>query len=430
MVGFIDQRPDGKDTLRQLVTKLRTPSSVPFGNKVASAGEGVTFVTSAGDSLRWDGDTLAAFDTRMENAVKVVQASRANLEATKTRLEEAERRIQEAEATGANVDTEAIATNVQRRLVQSKTPWIDGRNLIVPGTIDTRQLNVTGELAANIVRSMSAETKKLVVTEEAILNNLTVIENIVTPELVTKKIKTRELAAEMIAGGLIQTSTQERQGVKLSDDGIIAYDSAGNITAHIKATGKDHYIRGKFSTGGDGKAGVQIYATEPHPITGFRDSFIEMRPRDDQDNAHRGVIYTSDQGAIRLVLLKPSQRLGEARGITIDSNGGLNVEESIRIRYNMRLTGFMVRTDTMTHLEMGPFAFDAYGGQRYPISHVDLGFKRTVVAMPAGNISWPPVIGVEPINGERTELVVRNPYGHRIENIWVHVTFIPYNRNT
>lgn len=97
----------------------------------------------------------------MENAVKVVQASRANLEATETRLEEAERRIQEAEATGANVDTEAIATNVQKRLVQSKTPWIDGRNLIVPGTIDTRQLNVTGELAANIVRSMSTETKSL-----------------------------------------------------------------------------------------------------------------------------------------------------------------------------------------------------------------------------------------------------------------------------
>ena len=320
MVGFIDQRPDGKDTLRQLVTKLRTPSSVPFGNKVASAGEGVTFVTSAGSSLRWDGDTLAAFDARVDNAVKIVQASRANLEATEARLGEAERRIQEAESAGANVDTEAIATNVQKRLVQSKTPWIDGGNLIVPGTIDARQLNVTGEFAANIVRAMSTETKKLVVTEEAILNNLTVIENIVTPELVTKKIKTRELAAEMIAGGLIQTSTQERQGIKLNNTGISAFNAAGEQTVKIEGNGTDNYIRGVFSTAADDKAGLTIRTTQG-PVSGG-ESIIEMRPLDATQRAPIGIIRMSPQGALHLGMKPFGAADSETKGFFVDPQGG------------------------------------------------------------------------------------------------------------
>ena len=426
MVGFIDQRPDGKDTLRQLVTKLRTPSSVPFGNKVASAGEGLTLVTSAGDSLRWDGDTLAAFDTRVDNAVKIVQASRANLEATETRLEEAERRIKEAEAAGANVDTEAIATNVQKRLVQSKTPWIDGRNLIVPGTIDTRQLNVTGELAANIVRSMSTETKKLVVTEEAILNNLTVIENIVTPELVTKKVKTKDLAAEMVAGGLIQTSTEANRGIKLTNDGIIAYNATGQVTAHIKATGSDHYIRGRFGTDEPTKAGVQIYTTDPQPITGHRESFVEMRPMDDSVGAHYGVMYTSTQGAIRLVLLRPGQKLGEARGVTIDSNGGLNVEESLRVRQNMRLDGLWSMSKNMWVRSVGPFRIESGKSVEVKISWAPIGQQPYLISQAFGD--QPLTTTMTGVNRSGGILRIYNIGRGTADVVWADVILLPFNR--
>jgi hypothetical protein len=426
MVGFIDQRPDSKDTLRQLVTKLRTPSSVPFGNKVASAGEGVTFVTSAGDSLRWDGDTLAAFDTRMEDAVKTVQASRANLEATKTRLEEAERRIQEAEAAGANVDTEAIATNVQRRLVQSKTPWIDGRNLIVPGTIDTRQLNVTGELAANIVRSMSAETKKLVVTEEAVLNNLTVIENIVTPELVTKKIKTRELAAEMIAGGLIQTSTQERQGIKLNNAGISAFNTAGEQTVKIDANGTDNYIRGVFSTAADHKAGLTIRTTQG-PISGG-ESIIEMRPLDATQRAPIGIIRMSPQGALQLGMKRFGAADSETRGFFVDPQGGVNITDSLRVNRNMRLDGLWSMTKNMWVRSVGPYRVESGKWVEVRFSWPELEQQPYLIAQPFGSQAL--VTTMTGVNRSGGLLRIYNIGRDVATDVWTDVYLMPFNRST
>lgn len=426
MVGFIDQRPDGKDTLRQLVTKLRTPSSVPFGNKVASAGEGVTFVTSAGDSLRWDGDTLAAFDTRMEDAVKIVQASRANLEATETRLEEAERRIQEAEAAGANVDTEAIATNVQRRLVQSKTPWIDGRNLIVPGTIDTRQLNVTGELAANIVRSMSAETKKLVVTEEAILNNLTVIENIVTPELVTKKIKTRELAAEMIAGGLIQTSTQERQGVKLNSTGISAFNAAGEQTVKIDANGTDNYIRGVFSTAADDKAGLTI-RTAQGPASGS-ESIIEMRPLDATQRAPIGIIRMSPQGALQLGMKPFGTADSETRGFFVDPQGGVNITDSLRVNRNMRLDGLWSMTKNMWVRSVGPFRVESGKWVEVRFSWPELEQQPFLLAQAFGTQAL--VTTMDGVNRRGGLLRIYNIGRDVANDVWADMYLMPFNRAT
>lgn len=426
MVGFIDQRPDGKDTLRQLVTKLRTPSSVPFGNKVASAGEGVTFVTSAGSSLRWDGDTLAAFDARVDNAVKIVQASRANLEATEARLGEAERRIKEAEAAGANVDTEAIATNVQKRLVQSKTPWIDGRNLIVPGTIDTRQLNVTGELAANIVRSMSAETKKLVVTEEAILNNLTVIENIVTPELVTKKIKTRELAAEMIAGGVIQTSTQERQGIKLNNAGISAFNAAGEQTVKIDANGTDNYIRGVFSTAADDKAGITIRTTQG-PVSGG-ESIIEMRPLDATQRAPIGIIRMSPQGALHLGMKPFGTADSETKGFFVDPQGGVNITDSLRINKNMRLDGLWSMTKNMWVRSAGPYRIESGKWVEVRFSWPELEQQPFLLAQAFGSQAL--VTTMTGVNRSSGLLRIYNIGRDTADEVWADMYLMPFNRAT
>lgn len=426
MVGFIDQRPDGKDTLRQLVTKLRTPSSVPFGNKVASAGEGVTFVTSAGSSLRWDGDTLAAFDARVDNAVKIVQASRASLEATEARLGEAERRIQEAESAGANVDTEAIATNVQKRLVQSNTPWIDGGNLIVPGTIDTRQLNVTGEFAANIVRAMSTETKKLVVTEEAILNNLTVIENIVTPELVTKKIKTRELAAEMIAGGLIQTSAQERQGIKLNNTGISAFNAVGEQTVKIDANGTDNYIRGVFSTAADDKAGLTIRTTQG-PVSGG-ESIIEMRPLDATQRAPIGIIRMSPQGALHLGMKPFGAADSETRGFFVDSQGGVNITDSLRINRNMRLDGLWSMTKNMWVRSVGPYRIESGKWVEVRFSWPELEQQPFLLAQPFGSQAL--VTTMSDVNRRGGLLRIYNIGRDTADGVWADMYLMPFNRAT
>ena len=130
-----------------------------------------------------------------------------------------------------------------------------------------KQLNVTEELAASVVRAMSAETKKLVVTEDAILQRATVIENIVTPEVIAQRIRVEDIAAEMMTSSLLQTDRDARRGMKLNNAGISAFNAAGEQTVKIDASGTDNYIRGVFSTAADDKAGLTIRTTQG-PISG------------------------------------------------------------------------------------------------------------------------------------------------------------------
>ncbi len=123
--------------------------------------------------------------------------------------------------------------------------------MIVPGTIDVRRLNVTQELAAQVVRAMSAETKKLVVTEDAILNRATIIEGLVTSKV----------AAKLVTSGLLQTTEAERRGLKINSSGIAAYNHLGEQTVKIDANGVENEFRGTFHTSDKSKPGLSIYTT-------------------------------------------------------------------------------------------------------------------------------------------------------------------------
>lgn len=127
------------------------------------------------------------------------------------------------------------------------TGKIRGRDAILDGTLDVAQLNVTGEMSAKIilasdvnarrgfftegltaqdaallgttvaeklvvtdafsarvVNAMTAQTKQLVVTEDAILNRATVVQSLVTPELIASKVDARYLRADNIKTGLLE----------------------------------------------------------------------------------------------------------------------------------------------------------------------------------------------------------------------------------
>ncbi|MCG7424601.1 hypothetical protein [Kocuria rhizophila] len=127
------------------------------------------------------------------------------------------------------------------------TGTLRGRDAILSGTVDVGQLNVTGEMSAKIilasdvnarrgfftegltaqdaallgttvaeklvvtdafsarvVNAMTAQTKQLVVTEDAILNRATVVQSLVTPELIASKVDARYLRADNIKTGLLE----------------------------------------------------------------------------------------------------------------------------------------------------------------------------------------------------------------------------------
>lgn len=126
-----------------------------------------------------------------------------------------------------------------------------GRDAIFDGTVDLAQLNVTGVMSAEIVRMMDATVKRLVVTEDAILNRATVVQDLVTGKLISEKAEIGDLAARMVAGGLIQTSTSANRGVKINSAGIRAWDGSGRQTVDIN--GSNNFITGRFSTATSGQ---------------------------------------------------------------------------------------------------------------------------------------------------------------------------------
>jgi len=108
-----------------------------------------------------------------------------------------------------------------------------GRDAILTGTVDVAQLNVTKEMAARVVSAMDVAAKRLVVTEDAILNRATVIEGITTP--------------------LIEAS-EGRFNSLLANKASIADIQGGNLT-----------LTGHFRSGAVGKPGAiipQNYTTQ------------------------------------------------------------------------------------------------------------------------------------------------------------------------
>ena len=144
------------------------------------------------------------------------------------------------------VDSTLLGNTVAQALTVTK---LVARDVIATGTVDVAQLNVTAALSAEVVRTMSVETKQLIVTEDAILNNATVVQSLVTPQLIAEKINAQSLAADMVAAGLLQTSTAPNAGVKITGTGIKAWNALGDQSMNFD--GKNNYMIGELSTAPD-----------------------------------------------------------------------------------------------------------------------------------------------------------------------------------
>ncbi len=146
-----------------------------------------------------------------------------------------------------------------------------GRDAILTGTVDVAQLNVTEAMSAEIVNAMSVAAKKLVVTEDAILNRATVVQSLVTPELIADKANVDTLGARLVSAGAI-VSRDSTGSVQIAPSGIIlqnASPGATSFTRQVKLTssglqggtrttqtvnidGENNWMTGTFRTGTSG----------------------------------------------------------------------------------------------------------------------------------------------------------------------------------
>lgn len=432
MVGYVDQRPTNPgDTLRHLVQQLRTPASVPHGLKVAQPGEGVTYYATNGQKYTWNGDTIAKYNERLNEATKIVEAAKQSIKNTETALADAESRIRAIEngggGGGQDISDDKIAEAAIAGIKKLTSPPFNGRDLIVPGTLDVRQLNVTERLAAEIVSAMSAETKKLVVTEDAVLQRATVIENIVTPELISKKIQVEQLASQIITSGLLQTSTAHDRGVKINAEGIQAYDANGLQQVKIDAMGKDNYFIGTLRTAREGRPGVKIWTTDPEGPADSVSSIIEMRPHEVTGSTPNGVIHMHPSGWFSFGMRNEGDRNGLIKGLVVDNNGGVTISEALRVRGNMRLNGLFTQTENFFHIPVGPFDMNGRGWGEWKIDFpYRLEQKPYVLAQAV--TSYGLIATVSDLSETGCKLFVNNGTGARATGAWVDIIVLPLRR--
>ena len=432
MVGYVDQRPTNPgDTLRHLVQQLRTPASVPHGLKVAQPGEGVTYYATSGQKYTWNGDTIAKYNERLNEATKIVEAAKQSIQNTETALADAESRIRAIENGGGGggqaISDDKIAEAAIAGIKKLTSPQFNGRDLIVPGTLDVRQLNVTERLAAEIVSAMSAETKKLVVTEDAVLQRATVIENIVTPELISKKIQVEQLASQIITSGLLQTSTAHDRGVKINAEGIQAFDANGLQQVKIDAMGKDNYFIGTLRTAREGRPGVKIWTTDPEGPADSVSSIIEMRSHEVTGSTPNGVIHMHPSGWFSFGMRNEGDRNGLIKGLVVDNNGGVTISEALRVRGNMRLNGLFTQTENFFHIPVGPFDMNGRGWGEWKIDFpYRLEQKPYVLAQAV--TSYGLIATVSDLSETGCKLFVNNGTGARATGAWVDIIVLPLRR--
>jgi|GEM_PF-6227277 len=244
-------KADSTDTLRNILNQAQTLHTRPFGQKAATAEEGIDYTTSTGQALRWDGDAVADYDRRITEGKQAIAEATADLAEAESNINAAKDRIAavEADTTPEAIGTTAAGQINSRRLIV-------GRDAILTGTVDVAQLNVTEQMSAAVVDAMSVAAKKLVVTDDAILNRATVVESLVTPELVADRINVQSLGAKLVTSGSLQTDTASNRGIKINSGGVKGYDETGRLTIDIN--GKNNTLIGNLRTNATNEAGVII----------------------------------------------------------------------------------------------------------------------------------------------------------------------------
>ena len=299
------------------------------------------------------------------------------------------------------------------------TKLLRGRNAIIDGTLDVAQLNVTEQMAAEIVNAMSINAKKLVVTEDAILNQLTVIQNIVTPELVAERINVKNLGAALITAGALQTDDAANRGVKITSTGINAWDSAGRQT--IRLNGADNLLVGSLATGDTTTGRIRIF-NGPHPVNGRPYGFITMHDVGGE-SGKQGVIEFNEQA------LTLSVKDGTSNGHTQPFRRGLMVSpDGATLVGNLLLDGQFKKSPAFrAHaIMLGRIPAGHYKEARQPFTKVNGQRPYNVTQLSSSNFA-----NVNAVTWTHdTEVVIRvyNNSAFEARDVWADMILLGLER--
>lgn len=408
MVARTDLRPTrADDSLKKLLNKVANPQTTPHGVKVAQPGEYVSFYDTTGTSHRWDGDAIAEYDKRIAEGAVAVAEAQESLAETESTLKAAGERIAQVEqdTTPTAIGDVAAAQINERRL-------IIGRDAILTGTVDVAQLNVTEAMSAQIVSAMSVATKKLVVTEDAILNRATVVQSLVTPELIADRINVNSLGARLVTSGAIQTDPATNRGVKISNAGVNAWDANGVQT--IRLNGANNLLMGSFQTADDSIGRIRIF-NQKDPVNHSQNGFITFHAIGGTTASHGVLAYTSNQ-------LTLSVREGNADGTMKPFKTGLSVNpEGAHLQGNLFLGGQFGRGGAINAYSLSGGTVSAGGYVSFSLNVALVKGQRPWSVVQPSSSNFANLSAVTWTVDGRIEGRVYNNSNFTANNVWVDV---------
>lgn len=278
---YQNQRPDLADQIKTLVQSANSVKTVPHGIKTVNPGEGLQLLSGDGAEIFWDWATANSVEQRIQDGTALIDQTRATLAQTEQELQSAQDRI--------------------GRVAAGEIEKIDG-HIIINGTVDLPALNVTGELSTAIVKAMDVEARQGFFTE-----GLTAQESTLLGTTVAETINASTVAARIMTGGLLQTTTETNRGVKIDNAGIRAWDDTGRQT--VQLDGKANYLTGTFATAAKEQR-VEIKSGGSVAAADFYGSGNTVD--------HLGVWHQADQGdatASRIISQNGLKRIRENPGM-------------------------------------------------------------------------------------------------------------------
>ncbi|MGX5360095.1 hypothetical protein [Kocuria sp. KH4] len=293
-----------ESSIKRLVREALKTDTTPHGVKVAAEGEGTAYAMPDGTHLLLDGMKAAQWDAEIAGARRAVEDARLVVEEAQTSLNATEQRL-------ATMDQDIVE--------------IRGGDIDVPGT-----------LAAKVVEAMDIETKRLVVTEDAILNQVTAIESIVTPTLVANRIVLGDLGHDLMQNAAL-TVVGPTGRVELSGAGYQAWNAQGQLT--VKLSGANNLITGDLQTAAAG--------TRALISTRDQKSAMDFFVGDGAD--HGGIWY--DGGAVRTLTV----------GVMPDGGFNANTSASMRFVLDQKLLQVNAIMGTSNRQQHGYYTWAAPG---------------------------------------------------------------------
>ena len=352
-------------------------------------------------------------------------------------------------------------SGTRKGLTGSGTQMIEG-TVVVPATIspDTAVLSLCISTLTGSSGSISFSrpgfqamtdgtliTRDSIKTEHIMSNAITAdkikvgsveAQHIKAGTITSDRLNTIEVGASLVSAGTLQTDTAPNRGVKISNTGIVGYNTEGRETMSIN--GVTNKIVGEFSTGFYGDPRVNIY-NKFNPLWGTAESIIDMQASgmagvSSYDNAVTRLSsspregFTITTGGKRRLILDNQGAVLEADYIVL--SGRTSTKELVvngqTTTNDLAVSGRLLRTRHLHAMESGPHTIGGNAFHDANFTFASTGYRPFIIPSVAFDDAADISVSLWDVTNTTARVRVYNSGSNTVRGLYVTIIVLPLER--